>query len=261
MRFPVVQRFFPALLFVSLFPFACGRQEPGPDARGPLLSRTPGLDDVQKRANENATSAMPRDAGLEAASESGEAKRDPLASLRGKTILHVGDSTVGGNAGLTRALKELFLESEAKKFSSETWVSASVVTVAMRPRLGLLLARVKPEIVIITLGTNDIYIPSPDMFIPHIKSIVKKIGDRECYWVGPISLSKKDTGIVETLRTNVAPCVFFDSSELEIARAGDRIHPTDKGGGEWAEAFWESMKDARVKRPEEALAPAVVNDQ
>jgi lysophospholipase L1-like esterase len=258
MRLLLIQRTFVALLFTLFLALACGRQEPGPDARGPLLSRTPGLDDAQKRAASEVE--VPRDAGSEASPGDGNIEKDPLASLRGKTILHVGDSTVGGNAGLTRALKELFLDSEAKKFSTETWVSASVVTVAMRPRLGLLLARVKPEIVIITLGTNDVYIPSPDMFIPHIKSIIKKIGDRECYWIGPISLSKKDTGIVETLRANVAPCVFFDSSELEIARAGDRIHPTDKGGGVWAEAFWEAMKEARAKRPED-VTTVVKNDQ
>ncbi|NVL78633.1 hypothetical protein HWN78_27035, partial [Escherichia coli] len=43
---------------------------------------------------------------------------------------------------------------------------------------------------------------------------------------------------VQVLKDNVAPCKFYDSSGLKLQRAGDGIHPTDRGGAEWATSFW-----------------------
>ncbi|MEO8876457.1 MAG: hypothetical protein ABI461_12785, partial [Polyangiaceae bacterium] len=48
-----------------------------------------------------------------------------------------------------------------------------------------------------------------------------------------------DTGIVDVIRQNCAPCVFFDSSTLKLERRADGIHPDDKGGETWANAFWD----------------------
>ena len=57
----------------------------------------------------------------------------------------------------------------------------------------------------------------------------QEIGPRDCVWVGP-PLWKGDKGLVEVIRTHAAPCRFFDSQHLVLQRAGDGIHPTEKGG-------------------------------
>ena len=160
----------------------------------------------------------------------------PLASLAGKTILHVGDSMVGGNQGLTRALEQRFT-AEGAKLIRDYKVSESIVSYDHSPKLKSLVEKNRPDIVIITLGTNDVFVPYPASMAGNVRNIVKRVGTTECYWMGPPTW-KPDTGIVQVLKDNVAPCKFFDSSNLKLQRAGDGIHPTDRGGADWATSFW-----------------------
>ncbi len=176
--------------------------------------------------------APAKDAGLP---DTG-APADAGAGLAGKVVLHAGDSMVGGDGGLTKALGAKF-RAEGAKFVRDYEVSVSIGTFARTAKLKNLLVRHKPDIVILTLGANDVFIPFPQNFATHVEAIVKKIGDRECYWIGPPTW-KPDSGIVAVIREHVAPCKFFDSSNLPLKRGGDHIHPTDKGGAEWAELFW-----------------------
>jgi acyl-CoA thioesterase-1 len=168
-------------------------------------------------------------------------------SLAGKTVLHVGDSMVGGNQGLSRALEQRFT-AEGAKFVRDYKVSESVVSYDHSPKLRSLVDRHHPDIVIITLGTNDVFVPYPAAMVGNIQSIVKRVAGRECYWMGPPTW-KPDTGIVSVLKENVAPCKFFDGSSLKLARGGDGIHPTDRGGAEWAASFWGFFRAATAPLP------------
>lgn len=171
------------------------------------------------------------------AAEVADASADAgLSRLHGKVVLHAGDSMVGGDGGLTRALGAKF-RAEGAKFVRHYEVSLSIQTFARSVKLPNMLARHKPDIVILTLGANDVFLPFPENFAPYVETIVRKIGARECYWIGPPTW-KGDTGIVAVIREHSAPCKFFDSSNLPLKRGGDRIHPTEKGGADWAELFW-----------------------
>lgn len=162
------------------------------------------------------------------------------ASLAGKTVLHVGDSMVGGNWGLTRALEQRFT-AEGAKFFRDYKVSESIISYDKSSKLKDLIAKHHPDIVILTLGTNDVFVPYPQSMAGNVQNIVKRIGNRECYWMGPPTW-KPDTGIVQVLKDNVAPCKFFDGSALKLERVGDGIHPTDKGGAAWAASFWQFFR-------------------
>jgi len=166
----------------------------------------------------------------------------PSTSLTGKTVLHVGDSMVGGNWGLTRALDQKFT-AEGAKFIRDYKVSESIISYDKSPKLKELLAKHKPDIVILTLGTNDVFVPYPASMAANVQSIVKRIGSRECYWMGPPTW-KPDTGIVQVIKDNAAPCKFFDGTNLKLERGHDGIHPTDKGGQEWATNFWGFFRPA-----------------
>jgi lysophospholipase L1-like esterase len=157
-------------------------------------------------------------------------------SLAGKTVLHVGDSMVGGSWGLTRALETKF-KAEGAKFVRESKVSESIASFDKADKLHELVARYHPDIILVTLGTNDALVPYPQALASHLQHIAKSVGSRECYWIGP-PLWKPDTGILAVLRENIAPCKFYDSSPLKLQRASDGIHPTDKGGADWADHFW-----------------------
>lgn len=172
----------------------------------------------------------------------------PPPSLAGKKVLHVGDSMVGGQWGLTRALEAKFAE-EGAKLVRDYKVSESIASFDKSPKLKELLARHEPDIVILTLGTNDALVPYPQALAPHVQSIVKRIGARECYWMGP-PLWKPDTGILAVIRENAGACRFYDASHLKLQRGGDGIHPTDKGGADWADQFWIFFRGGDAKRAE-----------
>ena len=146
---------------------------------------------------------------------------------------------VGGNFGLTRAL-EAKLKDEGATIVRHTKVSESLTSFDRGPALKDLLRTHDPDIVVITLGSNDALVPHPEVFARSIENIVKRVGDRECWWIGP-PMWKEDTGIVRVLQENAGACHFYDSRKL-LERASDGIHPTDKGGAKWADAFWEQFR-------------------
>jgi lysophospholipase L1-like esterase len=155
-----------------------------------------------------------------------------------RTVVHTGDSMVGG--GLCKALAPKF-KAEGTKFVRDVWESASISAFDDSDRIPTLMKRYNPDLVLLTLGANDVFSEHPAVMSKHIESIVKKIGPRDCVWVGP-PLWKGDKGLVEIIRAHAAPCRFFDSQHLVLQRAGDGIHPTEKGGEVWAEALWPFIK-------------------
>src|SRR5262249_28543927 len=122
-------------------------------------------------------------------------------------VLHVGDSTVGYYAGLSKALSARF-KAEGSQYVADVWTSASIVTFDKSDKFKKLIAQHDPDLILITLGTNDVFIPSPQGFARYVADIAKKTEGRECIWIGPPTW-KKDTGIVEVIRQNSAPCKFF----------------------------------------------------
>jgi hypothetical protein len=161
-------------------------------------------------------------------------------SLRGKTVLHVGDSMVGGSWGLTRGL-EVKLEAEGAKIVRHTKVSETLASMDKDSTLADLLEKNEPDIVILTLGTNNTDVPHPEVYAKHVANIVQRIAPRECWWIGP----PKDAPVNAVIRENVASCKFFDSSKLELERTKDGIHPTDRGGAMWADKFWVAFRAPR----------------
>jgi lysophospholipase L1-like esterase len=153
---------------------------------------------------------------------------------------------VGG--GLCKALQPRF-NAEGTGFIRDVWESASIAAFAQSQRLPKLMKKYDPDLVLLTLGANDVFDRRPENLIRYIESIVKKVGDRDCYWIGP-PLWKGDFGLVEVIREHALPCKFFDSKDLVLQRAGDGIHPTEKGGAAWADEFWKSFRGLEMGRPE-----------
>lgn len=224
---------------------ACSQQQtprpapaPPPQAQGAATVEEP-------KAEAKTTGAIMLATGIEGdtVADAGAAAEPPApASLKDKVVLHVGDSMVGGNWGLTRALEQRF-SAEGAKFFRDYKVSESILSYDKSPKLKELLAKHKPDIVILTLGTNDVFVPYPASMAGNVQNIVKRIGNRECYWMGPPTW-KPDTGIVQVIKDNAAPCKFFDGTHLKLERGHDGIHPTDKGGQEWATNFWGFFRPA-----------------
>ncbi len=159
-------------------------------------------------------------------------------------VLHLGDSTVGFAGGLTKALRPRFVDAGIKYYG-DSYTAAGIQSYDddKDKRLQVLIKAFKPDMIIINMGMNNLTVPHPEVLIPHIKSLVKKlIGDgpvpRVCYWIGPPSWKPDRRLLNPVLAENTPPCIFFNSSNLMLERQRDKVHPTDKGGEVWAKHFW-----------------------
>jgi acyl-CoA thioesterase-1 len=167
-----------------------------------------------------------------------------VRTLKGryKTVLHLGDSEVGFGGGLTKALQRRF-EARGIRFFSNSLTSAGIQSYEREERLPRMVKLYKPELVLLNLGTNNLSVPHPDVLAASIRNIAKKISTdgRECIWIGPPHLraaAKSEAAMTKVIEENVAPCKYFDSSQLELQMQSDRIHPTDRGGDLWADQVW-----------------------
>ncbi len=189
------------------------------------------------------------DATAEAAAKSSDASADVDASDAGaegptrpfeghKKVLHIGDSTVGYASGLQLEFKKMFPDAGIS-YVSHTMTSAGLHTVAEDRIVEKLVRRNAPDLVIVQLGTNNLTVPHPEVYLPDIQSIVSQIGARACYWIGPISLKFPERGMRVVLRDHVAPCVFYDSYDLTLERQPDGLHPSQKAAIQWSALFFE----------------------
>jgi lysophospholipase L1-like esterase len=145
---------------------------------------------------------------------------------------------VGGYEGLAKALAPKF-EALGAKFYRSWQRSVGIATYDHEHTIDDLIKKHSPDLVIMTLGANDVSVPFPAVLAKNVQSIARRVSSngRACYWLVP-PLWKKDTGIVDVIKKNAAPCKVFDVSYLKIARRADGIHPSDAGGATWADAFF-----------------------
>jgi len=148
---------------------------------------------------------------------------------------------VGG--GLARALRPKF-EAEGTKYYRDVIESGTIHEFAQNDHLPSLLARIKPDLVLLTLGANHVpHSVDPDKEIgPFLPKLLKRVAGIDCYWIAPPIWKPSQAKFNAWLREHVAPCRFYDGSHLEIERRPDKIHPNEKGGEVWAEDFWRFFK-------------------
>lgn len=233
-----------AAFFIALT--ACTRKEPP----GSTPQGTAGRESAQTPADGGqagaAADAGPSGAAADADISSSGAKDAGSADAAAarphreyKRVLHAGDSMVGG--GLARALRPKW-EAEGAKYIRDVWESGSLRDFARSDRIPTLLKRHKPDLIILNLGANDVYEKEPEVVAPFVEKIAKMVQGTECWWIGPPLWKKEYERIVATLRDHSAPCIFLDSSPIEMQRKKDGIHPDEAGGETWAAAIWAQLR-------------------
>ena len=159
----------------------------------------------------------------------------PIVIEKGTRVLMFGDSMV--HSGLGLSLEERVV-ARGGKFIPVTKANATTATWAMGRELQDVLDRFRPDVVIIALASNELFVPNPRARIGDVRKIVDRIGSRPCVWIGPAPwLPEK--GILGVVRESAPPCRFFESSGVVMERQPDGIHPTVRGGKTWAEAVWQ----------------------
>ena len=185
-----------------------------------------------------APSPAPSPAPPPAAAPSPEASPAAFSTRSYRAVLQTGDSMVGG--GLCRALQPRFA-AEGTKFIRDVWESGSIEDFGDSDRLPKLLAKHDPDLVLLTMGANDVGGNVTDYLgkkIDKIVAMTQKGGPRDCVWIGPPKWRINGKPVTDMIKAHVAPCVFFDSAAVEMQRKPDKVHPDEKGGDQWAVAFW-----------------------
>ncbi|MBX3128381.1 MAG: SGNH/GDSL hydrolase family protein [Polyangiaceae bacterium] len=183
-------------------------------------------------------SAPPVDAGVEAASDAAPGELDSAAAQaatlpRGTTVLHIGDSMAGAlGVELNAVLKERGVRG-ILRFQNASFIPGW----AWSKELPVYLAHHNPDLVLITLGTNEIQVQKPESRAGLVKKLVARLGDRPCVWILPPLWGPGDTGLLPVIANNAAPCRVLDSNRLfpDMPRLSDKIHPTLAARRQWAE--------------------------
>jgi hypothetical protein len=151
---------------------------------------------------------------------------------KGTTVLHIGDSFAGAlGIELNKVLDKAGVRS-LLRFETSTYIP----TWAYDKKLPEYLAQYKPDLVLVSLGANELQNPEPEKRIPLIRRIVDKVGTRSCVWVAPVLWEGANPRLLEVIRANVAPCVYLDSNAFvsHMPRSRDKIHPSMEVRPDWA---------------------------
>lgn len=156
-------------------------------------------------------------------------------------VLLIGDSLANG---MTPHFQTLAEESEIPLISIaqtgtriDQWADSS--------ELASSLIDFDPTHVFVSLGTNDAYTDlAPEDVAEDVRALVELIEETEAHviWIGAPQLPEIVNGreinenILDTIADN-APN-YFDSTDLNIPRGPDNLHPTVAGYAGWAGALW-----------------------
>jgi len=95
-----------------------------------------------------------------------------------------------------------------------------------------------PDLVIVTLGANELEIVQPELREKTVKKIVATIGNIPCVWIAIPLWAGPKNGLLEVIKQNAAPCVYMDTNALldvsSMPRIQDGIHPTAAAREAWA---------------------------
>ncbi|HVJ21894.1 MAG TPA: SGNH/GDSL hydrolase family protein [Polyangiaceae bacterium] len=188
-----------------------------------------------------------------------QAKTEPQSAPadlpKGTLVLHVGDSFA---ASLGVPLGKRF-KAAGVRYILEFETASYVPTWAFGEALPKYVGKYNPDLVMVTLGANEIEIPNPEQRAGAVKRLVKHLGGRPCVWVLP-PLWKADTGFMKVISESSAPCRVIDSTSLvgDLPRKKDKIHPNEEGREVWADAVfgWLSRElESTSERPWTFKAP------
>ncbi|MCC6646368.1 MAG: SGNH/GDSL hydrolase family protein [Polyangiaceae bacterium] len=161
-------------------------------------------------------------------------------------VLHVGDSFVG--AGFAPALKSRF-DKIGVAYKSTAFTAAYTTTLIRQVKLDSLITTLKPRLVIVTIGANELAMPVPEQHAHAVKNITKLISQVPCVWALPPRWNDKEAGILAIMKREAGPCRVHDPAAIErdIPRGPDKIHPSDKGGAMWADHFFKWLMAGKAE--------------
>lgn len=159
-------------------------------------------------------------------------------------ILFFGDSML---EGLGKRMCDYAMENDYD-LTSVIWYSSSTKLWAETDTLQYFLDRVRPDYVMLCLGSNELFVRDLDKRDRYISSLVQKLSPYPFVWISPPNW-KPDTGINELIIKHIGVGRYFDSRSLELERSSDHAHPTHTAAALWMDTVASWMRSsANVNR-------------
>ena len=171
------------------------------------------------------------------------AVRRPWLLPQGTLVLHIGDSFAAAlGVELGKRLKAVGVRN-ALEYKTASYIP----NWSFDGDVPKFVASYQPDLVLITLGANEIEIPNPEQRAGAIRHLVGELGGCPCVWIAP-PLWKPDTGLLKVIRENIAPCRYLDSNALvqDLPRGPDKIHPSAEGREIWAGIVFDWLAKERA---------------
>lgn len=157
-------------------------------------------------------------------------------------ILFFGDSML---EGLSKRMCDYTMEN-GYDLTSVIWYSSSTKLWAETDTLQFFLNQIRPDYVVLCLGSNELFVRDLDKRDRYIATLVNKLSGYPFVWISPPNW-KDDTGINQLIIKNVGIDRYFDSRHLELERSSDHAHPTRTAAALWMDtvAVWMSSPASR----------------
>ena len=124
---------------------------------------------------------------------------------------------------------------------SVTWDGSSSVSWAGCDTLDNFIERYHPDFVMVTLGSNELFLKNFEARRPYVEKVVAKLGGIPFVWIGPPNW-KEDVGFNAMMRRALPRGTYYDSNGLDLPRGADHIHPTPSGGITWTDSIMSWMR-------------------
>lgn len=147
-------------------------------------------------------------------------------------ILMVGESMI---EGLMFPFKK-YAAHNNHKLLTKIWYGSRFMDWAKNDTLKKVIAAYKPTYIIISIGSNELFVRNIEERDTFVKSIVNQLGDHKFIWVGP-PIPKNDYGISKLLTDNVGEDRYFVSKYMSFKRKKDGVHPKAESSRVWADSI------------------------
>ena len=167
------------------------------------------------------------------------------AVTRGATVMLIGDSLAVGMEGkfVSLARKNGYVPvthavNGTSIFQWTKWIKTD-------------LEKNRPELVVVSLGTNDAIIYDRVKQHSHLYGEFTKIVEESgavLVWLGPPDISPKRIPRIGDMREIIKKSTtnYFDSERFERPTGGDGVHSTFKGYGSWMTSAWSWMIEHNI---------------
>lgn len=151
------------------------------------------------------------------------AKLDNPVDTTPQVFLVFGDSMTQNIARRIAA----YAKQNGHEIHTVNWDSSGTKIWSATDTLTHYIKKFNPTYMFVSIGGNESGYPKPDILIPNVNKILTKMGNIPFVWIGPPSLKNGYADKYSDMLGSVLPAgTFFRSDKLELARRGDKIHPT-----------------------------------